>query len=215
MKKHHYVYALMDPRSQKVFYIGKGVRYRAWVHLRENVRTNHNPFLYRRIESIRRDGFEPEVRILCRHDTHESAISQEIELIALYGKASQGGILTNLTDGGQGTPGYRYTPEQRSAVQERMIGTKQSTETRRKRSVKLTGISRSAETRRLMSESKKGAQNAMFGKETWMKGKTHCDESKRKIKSARAKQTISDETRIKMSETHKRIWAERRSGKEV
>jgi hypothetical protein len=57
------------------------------------------------------------------------------------------------------------------------------------------------EHRQLMSEKMRGDNNPMFGKPGARLGKTHTEESKLKIREARSRQTITEHTRQKMSET--------------
>ena len=70
------------------YYVGKGKGNRAWaVHKRKNV--SHYPPKGR-------------VEIVMDNISEEEALSHEVWLIALYGRKSEGGLLINLTSGGQG-----------------------------------------------------------------------------------------------------------------
>ena len=61
-------------------------------------------------KNIAKKGYE--VEILFEDIDFEEAIKKEIEFVALYGrKNNKTGILVNLTDGGQGTIGYKHTEE--------------------------------------------------------------------------------------------------------
>lgn len=97
-------------------------------------------------------------------------------------------------------------------LSESHIGLKQSPEHIEKRARKMRGIVRSEELKKQWSESKMGNKNPMFGKVSTRKGKTgiYSKETIDKIKSARAKQKFSDETRRKMSESQKRQHALRK-----
>jgi hypothetical protein len=57
------------------------------------------------------------------------------------------------------------------------------------------------EHRQLMSERMKGENNPMFGKPSVRRGGTHTEEAKSKIREARSRQIITEQTRQKMSET--------------
>lgn len=61
-------------------------------------------------KNIANKGYE--VEILFEDLTWEQAIEKEKEFIALYGRRDLGlGSLVNLTDGGEGTIGYRHSDE--------------------------------------------------------------------------------------------------------
>lgn len=61
-------------------------------------------------KSIAKKGYE--VEVLLEDLTWEQACEKEREFIALYGRKNLGtGTLVNLTDGGEGTLGYRHTEE--------------------------------------------------------------------------------------------------------
>jgi hypothetical protein len=93
----YYVYALIDPRDNETFYIGKGKRGRAYQHLddaKKPVRkgTTTNLRKRERILSIVADGMEPRVSILKRFKGEIDAL--EAELIASMP------LLTNIAKGG-------------------------------------------------------------------------------------------------------------------
>ena len=56
----HYVYLLIDPRDDSVFYVGKGVGARCLTHLKETGESEKN----KTIDAIRASGHEPEIEIL-------------------------------------------------------------------------------------------------------------------------------------------------------
>ena len=66
------------------------------------------------------------------------------------------------------------------------------------------GHSHSEEHKQRMSVLMQGPNNPRYGKPGTRRGKKHTDESKQKIKVARAKQVITDETKQKMSETRRK-----------
>lgn len=91
----HYVYIYFDQNGEPI-YVGKGKGRRFKVHLNGAC----NPYLRNKIAKMRRNGFEPTVRIVARFETHEEALDAEVWLIAGYRAA--GIKLCNLTDGGEG-----------------------------------------------------------------------------------------------------------------
>ena len=87
--------------KQEVFYIGIG----------ENESRAYNKKNRTRVwKNTANKGYETE--ILFEDVTWEQVIEKEKEFIALYGRKDLGlGTLVNLTDGGEGTIGYKHTDE--------------------------------------------------------------------------------------------------------
>jgi hypothetical protein len=88
------------------YYVGKGKGRRAWtVHKRKNV--SHYPPRGR-------------VEIVMDNISEEEALTHEVWLIALYGRKSEGGLLINLSTGGQGPSNttWRLTNETRNKMKE-------------------------------------------------------------------------------------------------
>jgi hypothetical protein len=97
------VYALVDPKNNQIFYIGKGKKYRPTAHLKpsvwKNPKNTTNPFLYFKIKSLMENNVVPEIQILYETDSEEAAYNKELELIHLYGRRFvDGGQLFNITD---------------------------------------------------------------------------------------------------------------------
>lgn len=84
----YYVYALMDPRNDAPFYIGKGTGRCAFHHLSQRYELNeHNLFKQNKINSIRRQGLEPQIKFLA-NDIEEEKIAYDLEAyyIKFYGR---------------------------------------------------------------------------------------------------------------------------------
>lgn len=96
----YYVYLLVDPRSDEVFYVGKGVHHRAHQHVKEWLKGKvDNVAKCRRIGEIIRSGNE--VQALCFQGDmeEEDALDLEQGLICAIGLER----LTNVRLGGVGS----------------------------------------------------------------------------------------------------------------
>lgn len=114
----YYVYQYLDPRPEKdrcVIYVGKGKGNRHSDHLIKA----YNPILRRVIGRIRDCGLEPIIEVVAVFDTEAEAFQLEQALVKQHGRRDLGtGTLCNLTNGGEGTGGYRFTPQQRAHISE-------------------------------------------------------------------------------------------------
>jgi hypothetical protein len=99
----YYVYELVDPRNDSVFYVGKGSGDRAYQHER-NVRSGSlrykriNPKLFNKIAKIIGMGFAIVVRVVEQFQNEMDALAYEKQRIAQFGLDQ----LCNLTPGGVG-----------------------------------------------------------------------------------------------------------------
>lgn len=219
-----YTYIYYDrSKNNEPFYVGKGFGERAWTHLTES-QQRKTPF-YNRLKSLKKKNIDPVIGIINCKDEEES-LSYEIWFIYKFGRKDQGkGPLLNLTDGGEGisNPSLEtrekislsnskriVSDETRLKMSKSHLGKTQTEESNRKRSEKLKGKNISNERKTKLSETRMGKNNPMFGKSSPMKGKSHSEETKDKIKQARSRQIISDETRKKMSESAKRRHQKRK-----
>ena len=100
----HYVYLYIDPLSDEVFYVGKGVGDRAFSHLDDRSDSEK----WKRIRSIRRAGREPSIELLAHGLDGRTADRLEAAAIDVLDKQK----LTNVVSGkGSGVYG-RMTVEQ-------------------------------------------------------------------------------------------------------
>lgn len=111
-----YVYVYLDPRPGKglqPIYVGKGTvdLDRASDHWE---RRCTNRFLQSVLDKIRSMGLVPQITIAAYMDNEDEAFAMECDLISQYGRRDlRTGSLCNLTDGGQGTAGRKWTNAQR------------------------------------------------------------------------------------------------------
>jgi len=117
----YYVYQHRRNDTNAVFYVGKGKGYRC------NQKTGRNIYWHRVAD---KHGYSVE-KVVANLD-EELALLAEYELIDQYKRLSLG--LANLAEGGQGTSGYKFTPEQLENVKAAHIGKKHSAETKAKMS---------------------------------------------------------------------------------
>lgn len=193
MSKQFYVYIHKTPDG-KPFYVGKGNGKRAYNFYcrstwHKNIVAKHG-----------RANILIEI-INCFNE------SQAFDLEKIYIKQfkNDGICLVNLTDGGEGSSGYKptdqtkqklkKTPEQRAVLSELAKGRKQSEETKLKKKASMTGLKRSDEFKEKQrqnalgkkhsEESKAKIAASKIGKTSWNKGKKFSDESKQKMSQAK------------------------------
>ena len=99
--KNFYVYQLRLENSAHPFYIGKGHGRRIECHFQESSLRRHNHKNHT-IKKAMAQGIKVMPEILHENLTEEQALSKEVELILLYGRRSEGGLLTNKALGGGG-----------------------------------------------------------------------------------------------------------------
>jgi hypothetical protein len=158
-----FIYALIDPRNGAVRYVGQTVSIPRRVishrrHALETTKTHKAAW----IRSLLDAGYEPQIVVL-ETTTVEGKDQAEKKWIQHYRDA--GANLTNLTDGGEGTPGGNIgnqnwklrTPEGNQRIGDAHRGKVESEETRLKKSL------------------------AHRGKPSGMAGHKHSDETKARI----------------------------------
>lgn len=149
-----YVYRHIRLDSGNPFYIGisnddDGLYKRAFS---KEVRNN----LWKKI--ISKTNYE--VEILFEHDDYEFIKEKEKEFISLYGRINTNtGILSNLTNGGEGTLGYVQSKEMIADRVLKVTGKKRTQEQKDYMSSKMKGVKRSAQSCENISKSKLGHSN--------------------------------------------------------
>jgi len=104
----HYVYEWVRPDYDVVFWVGKGVRRRAW-NFKRNAHTN------RVIAALSDKNMVPQVRVIAHFSSKQAAFEFEIERIAFWEPL---GELTNKTKGGEGRSGFAHTKEFKGLMRE-------------------------------------------------------------------------------------------------
>jgi hypothetical protein len=146
---------------------------------------------------------EYRIDIVCDELSYEEAIAKEIEFISIYGRISNGGILCNLTDGGEGTVGVIYSEEtkkkmslaKKGVMPKHLIGlsTGRKLTAEHKEKIRLSVIGR-----KYSDESKLKMSNSAKNKTWTQEHKDNCIRSLKKYYEENERPEITRETRIKM-----------------
>ena len=103
----YYVYVLIDPRNDQPFYVGKGKGRRVEAHYYNWASDRmDNPYKSKKIEKLKKLGYQPKYEIVFEHTDVKLVYEEEKRLIAKWGRHryDEGGILTNIRLGGEGSP---------------------------------------------------------------------------------------------------------------
>ena len=97
----YYVYCLVDPRDNRIFYIGKGKGNRVFQHAKASLNENEHSLKLDIIRSILKEGKEVKHYIIRHNLTEETAITLESTLIDLltYEKFNKTNQLANIVAG--------------------------------------------------------------------------------------------------------------------
>jgi len=122
------VYALLDTRKKfdseingvklsfLPFYIGKGSGDRCKTHLYRSHYDSSSSHKNRIIKKIMSEGLEVKVAKLFTNLTEQSALDIEVRMIKQFGKVNSGGILSNVTDGGDGIKSFSFKDESKRKI---------------------------------------------------------------------------------------------------
>lgn len=116
----YYVYHLIDLTTQKTFYIGKGCGNRMYNHEKEvkgGIIPNKNKYLFYKIKKILTGGGNIGYKKVIENVDENTALLEEIKEIKRIGKSN----LCNLTVGGEGVSGYKFSVEQKRKNRERVL----------------------------------------------------------------------------------------------
>jgi len=160
----YYVYELIDPRVNLPFYVGKGTGNRVYFHLSEQSRAkSENKRKYNKIQKLRKEGYEPEIKIVKYFDNEEDAYNYEEALIKQYGRIryDKNGILTNICESSR-------PPKLKGRTYQDLYGDKweEQIEKRRKIQIERGGFgpkNHSDETKKKISEKNTGKNNPSYG----------------------------------------------------
>ncbi len=101
----YYVYQLIDPKTNKIFYIGKGQKLRMYQHVKDvqrgRIPNRTNVYLYYKIKEILDSGYKIKYKEVFETDIGQEAYNREKQLITEIGLKN----LCNITEGGKGGSG--------------------------------------------------------------------------------------------------------------
>lgn len=218
-----YVYEHWRLDRDECFYVGIGS-----TPGRAHSKNSRNKHWHAIVAKLARQNSTYEVRIVESNISWDRACEIEVDRIAFW--RSHQIDLANICAGGRGAVGMRHSAETRKKISEAKKnpsaetrakisasrqGFKHSEETKEKlrgkpfteaHRAKLTaalmgnkrtlGVKFSEEIRAKLSEARKGEKNSFYGK-------THSEQTKSKIKEARAKQIFTEETKEKLRAARK------------
>lgn len=180
-----YVYAYLRDDGTP-YYIGKGVRGRAW----------------NKLHSINLPADKSRIIIVESNLTNVGACALERRLIRWYGRKDLGtGVLRNLTDGGEGTAGFKQTNEHKQKISNALKGIirpPQTEERRKAVSEKLKGRKKSEETKVKLSKAHNPKSNPT--------GVKRSEETKQRMRLSQIGRKHSEETKQKMRETRRKKY---------
>jgi len=159
-----YVYTLSDPRTNEVFYVGKGQRYRMYTHywlVKRNKVPNGNYQLFRKIRDMIDSGIDISYNQVMHTDDEQIAYEFEKKLITEIGLD----FLCNLVDGNGGVC---------SGDKHWNFGKHWSDEVKRKISSSKKGQFHSLQTKNKIKEYWQNNTHPM-------KGKNHTEEARHKM----------------------------------
>ena len=201
--RQHFLYRHIRLDKNEPFYIGIGT-----VQERDLNNKRQRIYYRRAYEETGRNNIwhniinktDYEVEILLESDDYEFIKQKEIEFIKLYGRIDlNNGILSNLTNGGEGTNGVILSDEFKYNCSQRMKGIKFSEETKRKMSESRKGIKCLDETKNKISKSNKGKIRSIEIRNKFSeshKGIKMLDITREKIFEANSKKVIDINTNI-------------------
>lgn len=181
----YYVYELIDPRVNLPFYIGKGKGKRVYFHLSEKSRAKSDNFKkFDKIKKIRKEGYEPEIKIVQYFEDENDAYDYEEKLIKKYGKRDidEGGILTNICESSR-------PPKLRGRTYQEIYGDRWEEQIEKRRQLQLSvggygPKKHSEETKKKISQKVAGKNNPSYG--------VPCSEERKRKISERAKERFNN-----------------------
>jgi len=188
------IYTLNDPITNEIRYVGytgDKIEKRLSGHLSHinsrSVNTHKNRWLRKLLSS----NLKPIICLVEECETEEIVKLREIEIIAEY--KHKGIRLTNSTDGGEGTRGYRFSKEKIDYLTSLKIGRK---------------VKPCSEERKLKISLANKGRKISEEKRAKMIGKFVSQETRKKLSKINLGKKMSQDTKDKMSLAREREWAD-------
>ena len=181
----YYVYELIDPRVNLPLYVGKGKDKRVYFHLSEKSRAkSENKRKYSKIQKIRENGCEPEIKIVKYFENENDAYDYEELLIEKYGRIryDENGILTNICESSR-------PPKHKGKTYQEIYGDKWEEQIQKRMKTKeergnYGGVRKhTEETKKKISQKVSGENNPSYG--------VPCSEERKRKISERAKKRFA------------------------
>lgn len=188
--REYYIYRHIRLDKNVPFYIGKGYKDDDCLEYKRAYSTYQRSNLWNNI--VNKSEFKVEIifTTFCENDVN----IKEKEFIKLYGRIThKNGTLANITDGGEGTPGRIVSIESREKYRLGNLGRKATEEQKQRRSE--------------FTKKNKSMIEKLVKKNKTITSESFTPEHKAKLKAARAKQVITEET--------KKLWSINRSKKPI
>jgi hypothetical protein len=164
--KQHYIYALIDPRDNKIRYIGKtcgSLSKRLSGHYRDKGHTHKTMW----IKNLKNDNLKPLIKSI---GTYDESIVNGMEIFWIDYFKRCGCKLTNMTIGGEsGFNGGKHSEESRQKIGEYWKGRKLTEEHRKIMSETHKGKTISEEHKEIIRETWKRRKEVGFSEETLAK----------------------------------------------
>ena len=199
-----YVYRHIRLDKNEPFYIGIGSDN---VYKRANDKKGRNKIWY---DIAAKTDYE--VEILFDNISWDDACKKEVEFISLYGKKAEGGLLSNITDGGEGTLGLKHKEETKQRLSNIFKGCKH-TEDAIKKIKETSKRPCSDDKKKKLSIANKGhkmTEEQIEKLRIASTGRKLSESAKEKLRIANTGKKYSIETREKIRSVVKEIWRKRK-----
>ena len=181
----HLIYALQDPFTGEIRYVGRSSTGRM------RAKKEHSAYCAAWLDRLRRRGKRPVVLVLQAFPPYPNIneVLNAAEVIWIAEMRARGCPLTNIADGGGGIRGFRHPEAYRRGLAQERAGAGNP----------FFGRKHSDSTLALLRQRQGGVNNGMFGRPGGMLGKKLTPEARAKISAAHIGRPKSEEHRAKLA----------------